>query len=122
VERAYVEAINYVRLDPELAVAKLQAIVDLYAEPGNDTGPTGRCLVLARRRLAELRASLAKQAAGELTVIEERLDAADAIRKRSPQTAETMYRAVVELYAGKPWAAAAVVRARKAIGERKKEN
>ena len=82
VERAYVEAINYVRLDPELAVVKLQAIVDLYAEPGNDAGPTGRCLVLARRRLAELRASLAKQAAGELTVIEERLDAADAIRKR----------------------------------------
>jgi serine/threonine-protein kinase len=117
VERAYVEALNYARLDPELGLAKLQAIVDLYAEPGNDAGPTGQCLVLARRRLAELRESLAKQAAGERALVEERLDAADALRSRSPQTARAMYQAVMELYAGKPWAAAIVGRARKALGE-----
>jgi serine/threonine-protein kinase len=120
VERAYVEAINYARLDPELGAAKLQAIVDLYAEPGNNAGPTGRCLVLAQRRLAELRDKLAKQSAGELALIEDRLDAADALRHSSPKSADAMYRAVVELYAGKPWAAAVVGRARTAIGEMKK--
>ena len=31
--RAYLEAMNYVRLDPEVGVAKLQAIVDLYDRP-----------------------------------------------------------------------------------------
>ena len=66
VEQACVEALNYARLDPELGMAKLQAIVDLYCERGNDAGPTARCLVLARRRLAELRDKLAKQAADEL--------------------------------------------------------
>ena len=82
--------------------------------PATRPGRPGRCLILARRRLAELRESLAKQATGELAVVEERLDAANALRNRSPQTARAMYQAVVELYAGKPWAAAAVGRARKA--------
>jgi hypothetical protein len=76
---------------------------------------------LAQRRLADLRDKLAKQSAAELTLVDERLDAADAQRTRSPKTAGAMYRAVMELYAGKPWAAAAVARARKALGEMKTE-
>ena len=40
IERAYVEAMNYVRLDPEIGMAKLQAILDLYEQPGRDSGPT----------------------------------------------------------------------------------
>ena len=38
IERAYSEAMNYVRLDPEIGVAKLQAIVDLYGQPGAQRG------------------------------------------------------------------------------------
>ena len=117
VERAYVEAVNYARLAPELGIAKLQALIDLYAEPTEDVGARGRCLELAQRRLAELRDTVAQQSAGELALIKDASDAADALRKRSPKAAEAMYRAVVELYAAKPWAAAAVRRARKALGE-----
>ncbi len=46
VERAYLEAINDDHLNPERAVTKLQALVDLYAQPKSDTGPTGECITL----------------------------------------------------------------------------
>ena len=44
-----------------------------------------------------------------------RLDEADNLRGTDPKRAESMYRAVIELYAQKPWAADAVRRAREAV-------
>ena len=48
-------------------------------------------------------------------MLQDRLDAADALRKSEPERAKAMYRAVVELYGEKPWAADAVRRARDAL-------
>ena len=45
----------------------------------------------------------------------DRLDEAAKIGRTDPQRAGKMYRAVVELYAGKPWAKEAVGRARDAM-------
>jgi len=115
IERAYLEAINYLRLDPELGRAKLQAIVDLYDRPGNDKEPEGQCLTLVRRRLAQLRQQSEKHAAEQLALLQERLDAADALRNTDPERAEAVYRAVIELYGHKQWAAAAVRRAQEAL-------
>ena len=107
---------NYVRLDPEIGMAKLQAIVDLYEQESHDGGPTEQeqCLKLAKRRLDQLREEMKKQVAEQLELLEDRLNAADALRPSNPQRAK-MYRAVVELYGEKPWAAEAVRRARQGL-------
>jgi hypothetical protein len=115
IERAYSEAMNYVRLDPEVGMAKLQAIVDLYGQADLDTGRSELCLILAGRRLTQLREEVKKRSAEQLSLLQNRLNAADTLWKSEPEQAKTMYRAVVELYCDKPWADDAVRRARKAL-------
>ena len=115
IERAYDEAMNYVRLAPEIGVARLQAIVDLYDRPGHRGGASEQCLILAKRRLATLREEIKKRSDKQLHLLESRLADADALRQDDPKRAEAMYRAAIELYADKPWAAEAVARARDAL-------
>jgi hypothetical protein len=115
IERAYLEAINYARLDPERGAVKLQALVDLYDHRTDLSGPTGHCLELARRRLEKLREQLAEAAPDHLALIQGRLDQADALQQDEPQRAREIREAVVELYRGKPWAAEAVRRAEEAL-------
>ena len=90
IERAYVEAMNYVRLDPEIGMAKLQAIVDLYEQPGRDAGPTEqeRCLILAKRRLDQLREEMKKRVTEQLELLQDRLNAADALRQTDPRAGQ----------------------------------
>ena len=113
--RAYLEAMNYVRLDPEVGAAKLQAIVDLYDRPGHNTGSSGECLILVQRRLTQLRDEIKRRTAEQVDLLQDRLKAADDLRRGEPERAEAMYRAVVELYSQKPWAADVVRRAREAL-------
>jgi serine/threonine-protein kinase len=109
------EAMSYAKLDPEAGMAKLQAIVDLYGQQGRATDQNEICLRLARLQLARLRKQVEKRSAEQLLLLEERVKAADDLQKTDPRQAKTMYQAVVELYADKPWAAAAVRHARDAI-------
>ncbi|MBN2023774.1 MAG: protein kinase [Pirellulales bacterium] len=115
IESAYLEACNYVWLDPALGARKLRALVDLYEHESGDRGPTAQCLELARRRLAQMETELAGSSADHLAMIETRLDQADGLRETDPDKARKMYEAVVELYRDKPWAAQAVQRAEAAI-------
>lgn len=115
IERAYLEAIRYIRLNKELGATRLRAIVDLFGRPGDDAEPTGQCLILARRQLEKLKKETGKFVVEQLDLLNERLDAADALLPSDPDRAKEMYRAVVILYAEKPWAADAVRRARDAI-------
>ncbi|MEN6458169.1 MAG: serine/threonine-protein kinase [Thermoguttaceae bacterium] len=115
IDRAYLEAINYIQLNPEIGLRKLEAIVNLYDRPGAENQPTGQCLTLVRRRLADLRQELAKQSAQQLETLGDRLTAADALRTKDPARARKMYEAVIELYGEKAWAEPAVRRAREAL-------
>ena len=115
VEQAYLDALNYSRLNPELGMAKFQALIDLYGEPANAAGPAGQCLELARRQLARLREQFEPLAVEQLNEVKKRLDRADQLRRAEPERAQAMYRAVIELYASKPWAAGAVRRARESL-------
>jgi eukaryotic-like serine/threonine-protein kinase len=115
IEQAYSEAMNYAKLDPELGAAKLQAILDLYRDSERNSEANEQCLVLAQRRLTQLREEIKKRAAQQIDLIEKRLKAADALRKSEPERAEAMYRAVVELYSDKPWAADVVHRAHESL-------
>ncbi len=118
IEQLYLEAITIARYDPVRGMAKLQAIVDLNNQPGDNAGPAGQCLTLAKRKLAQLQHQVKKNASDQLIALKERLQAADAMRAGDPETAQAMYRAVVELYSEKPWAAEAVALARKALNEK----
>jgi len=115
IERAYLEALRYLRLDKELGTAKLQAIVHLYGQHGSENEPTGQCLALVRRQLEKIEQETEKYAQDQLYLLFERLDAADKLSAEDPERAKEMYRAVIVLYADKPWAEAAVGRARNAL-------
>jgi hypothetical protein len=115
VQRAYLDAIHHAQLDPEAGMAKFRALVDLYGGEAH-AGPTGQCVELARRRLAELEQRVESVGAEIAELLQRRLDEADSLRASDPQRARAMYRAVLDLYAGKPWAAEAVGRAREALG------
>ncbi|MCR4412297.1 MAG: serine/threonine protein kinase, partial [Thermoguttaceae bacterium] len=49
IERAYMRAVHAAQADPEEGMARLQALIDLYSDRDNQSGPTGECLELARR-------------------------------------------------------------------------
>jgi eukaryotic-like serine/threonine-protein kinase len=112
---AYLEAVNSGRSNPELGMAKLQALVDLYEASKDDATLTSQYLTLARQRLAQLQKQVEERAKPQLELIGERLGVADSLRQDDPERAGKMYRAVIELYGDKPWAAQAVGRAREAL-------
>jgi serine/threonine-protein kinase len=122
VERAYVDALNYSRLDPDRGMLKFQALIDLYKERPGLAGPAGECLELAQRQLARLREQIEATAAEHLGQLQDRLDRADQIRKSDPARAEAMYRAAIVLYGDKQWAAQAVRRAKEALNDKEKPN
>jgi serine/threonine-protein kinase len=117
IERAYLEALNYAWLDPARGARKMKALIELYGHESDDSGPTGQCLELARRRLAQLEEELNSTTVDHLALIASRLDEAEKLRASNPEKAKSMFEAVIELYAEKPWAADAVRRARKDLGE-----
>ena len=115
IEQAYIEADNYAWLDPEIGARKLQALIDLYGRDSEITGPTGQCLELARRQLDKLHEEIDKSNPEHLKRINSRLDLADKLSKSEPEEAMSIWKAVVELYSQKPWAAEAVRRAEEAM-------
>jgi hypothetical protein len=72
---------------------------------------------LARRKLEKLRKDVAAYAQEHRDRIASQLDRADAIAADEPQTAQKIWRAVIELYDGKPWATDFVVQAREKLAE-----
>ncbi len=120
VEQAYLDALNYARLDPQRGMTKLQALLDLYGDQLAAAAHAGQCAELARRRLAQLKEQFNAPAGDCNKFLAERLDEADRLGRTDPERAKTIYRAVIELYARKPWAAAAVRRARDALGSEQK--
>jgi len=115
IEQAYLEAYNYTRLDPTLGAKKLRALIALYGHKTPRSGPTGQCLELARRKLAQIEEELDRSRADHLAMIQARLDHADELRQSKPDEARRMYEGTIELYGGKPWAAEPVRRAQQSL-------
>lgn len=121
VEQMYLEAISYERLNPTHAAAQLQALLDLYNHSNgkkSQNEANQSCLAAARLRLEELQREVGRIAGAQLVAIGERLDEADSLREKQRDRATVIYRAVVQLYSDKPWAAKAVARAQKALDEK----
>jgi hypothetical protein len=121
IERAYVEALNYMRIEPELGIAKLNAMIALYdnrqdrTKPFDTTGPTGMCLELARRRLEQMRLIMQVSTADDLNLIRKQLAKADEIEPADPDRAREMRQAAIDFYGNKPWAEPVLEEARRAL-------
>jgi len=115
IERAYLEAINYASIDPDRGLAKLRALVELYSDRTDLSGPAGKCLELARRRYERLSQQLAVPSEDSREEVEGRLRRAEEIRQENPDAARSILHGLIELYQDKPWAAEAVAQARAAL-------
>ena len=118
IERAYLDAVSYSKLNPETAAERLAALVDLYGGDASLSGEDAESIKLARWQLQQLRDQIREQADAELRLINARLDKADSLDHNDPAAARAMREAVVKLYRDKPWAAAAVERADAALAAR----
>ena len=109
---------NYARLNPQLAVEKLTAIVDLYRGDVKLSSSDAEALLLTKHKLDLLRGQIGEQLAVETRLLAERLDAADQLQASDPAEARMIRSAVVELYRDKPWAGALGERAQAALAVR----
>jgi len=117
-ERLYGAALRLAETDPDRAAALLEALAALYADQPRGAadapsaaGASPSWLLLAHRKLEELRAQAAAAAATQLPELRERLAVAERLRSEQPATARSIARALVTLYADKPWAADVVQKA-----------
>jgi len=113
-ERAYLEATQLAATNPRRAMAKLEALLEVFSV-GQLTDSDHRCLKLAREQLGQLQAKNQGVATADLKEILRRLDDADQLSQDDPDRAQAVRRGVIELYGDKPWAESAVTRARAAL-------
>jgi serine/threonine-protein kinase len=114
-ELDYMEAMNYLSLDPERAINRLQAVVDLYGSAGDPSERTTECVELARRELQQLRLQAAKTVPQYLALINSNLRKAEQLRASAPEQAQAIWRSIVTLYGDKPWATEQVAKAKAAL-------
>jgi serine/threonine protein kinase len=118
VEVLYLKAMNTTRWSPEEAIQTLESLIKLYGTSDRSSEADDRrvkCVELAERQLAQLRADVAELTTRELASIRERLAAADKLAKAEPDQARQIYQAIIELYAAEPWATAAVAEAKQKL-------
>jgi eukaryotic-like serine/threonine-protein kinase len=117
IQRDYVEAIGLAGTSPQRAIAKLQAILEVYGQSAGPPEATAQFLELTRRKLKQLEEQSQHEAPEYLAVIDAGLKEAERIRSTEPAKAQAIWSGIVELYADKPWAADRVARAKAALSE-----
>jgi hypothetical protein len=129
IEQFYLAGLVMADSDAARAQVILSDMIDLYdplgvtadgqVATGNDrsalTEEDRQWLVLARKELAKLAEKTSDEAKQQLPAVKERLAAAKVVARNHPEKAERMYRAIISLYDGEPWAAEAVSTARKSL-------
>lgn len=113
VQRAYLDATQDRRTNPELTVLRLQALIDVFGDPPDSSPQDQGYLQLARRQLEQFRRTIERASGHQLEALEERIKFADGLRKSNPRRAEAIWRGIVDLYGDKPWASEAVASAKR---------
>jgi ABC-type transporter MlaC component len=108
--RAYLQALQKSRTDQEGAAVQMQAIIDLFS--GMPDKEAQQYVELAKADLVSLNKQIDQRRKESLQLLNSRLQDADNLSKTDPEAAQAIYRAIVILYADKPWAAAIVDQAR----------
>ena len=118
IERDYMEAVSHSASNPDLAIARLRAIIDMYGAPtGNDRDRERQILQLAERQLKRLNEQVQEQAPAYLKIIDRRLAHANEIKRETPLESTRIWQSIIVLYGDKPWAADRVEMARAALAE-----
>jgi len=133
IEQQFVDAVRLSETDPQEAVLRFAALVDLYDEEGlgepSPEASRGReaevegqrrqlrrqCVELARRQLERLRSRLNRTASAHRQVLQQQLRRAEQLLQTDPKRAQRIWRALVVLYGDKPWAADLVAQAKQRI-------
>lgn len=135
VEVLYLDAMEKSSTAPRDAIALLETLIALYGVNASavDSGDANSetmsreeraaaerragCVALAQRQLDGLREDVAQLETREIAAVHERLATAAKLSASQPATAREMYRAVVTLYNGQPWAAEIVSEAHAALNK-----
>lgn len=114
-ERAFVEANRLADTDPEAALRRLGAVVTLYSPEAEHSRPASELLQLARQRIETLRKDLIRRQSQDLAAIQLQLQRATELARENPALSRSIWQAVVDLYADKPWASEVVGQARRLL-------
>ncbi len=113
-ERLYTEATSLAVADPEAAIVKLQALVDVYDDPVA-TAESREFVELAKKEIDRLKAQVTEFSAVHRKLIAEQLARAEKLKGAEPTAARKIWSGIVELYGNKPWAADEVQRAKEKL-------
>ncbi|HVT28148.1 MAG TPA: hypothetical protein VHE81_09040, partial [Lacipirellulaceae bacterium] len=139
-EQLYLQAVGLAESSPDKSLAMLKSLVNLYGADIRADGPppaaatankanqgrdiatrTTHVVQLARRRIGTLQADLAQDRKRQLADLTERLAVAETLSKTDPARAAAMYRAIIDLHHGEPWADEVVAKARSRLAELNKK-
>lgn len=115
IQRAYVEAKRQLLIDPEVALAKFSALIDVYDDDSTDSDVTRHYVKLARQQRDRVQKQIDSYAPEGRKLVESRIARAAEVAADNPTLARRIYRGVIELYGEKPWAADLVAQARAAL-------
>jgi eukaryotic-like serine/threonine-protein kinase len=104
VEQALLESIAWERTSPEKAVARLEAIIQVYGSDTSATPTQQHYVELARRELAALRERVTRGHEEHRQILAARLAEARRLADDDPQQAAAICHGMVTLYGDKPWA------------------
>lgn len=130
-EREYAAALGEVRSNPELAMRKFRAILDLYGDgvpkeldhstiydrERHFTTSAEQAVELARRRLILLQKEMDGIIESQLELLNARLETAEEFQKTDPERAKAIREAILELYSDRPWAVPIIERAQMDLAE-----
>lgn len=117
VERSYLEAVQLMSADPQGALERFQALVDVYGGTVDTTLSTleqktvEQCLELAKKQAEVLAADVQKINQQQKTAIRRQLERADKMAGTDPAGARRIWQGIVTLYGNKTWASDLVAQA-----------
>ncbi len=117
VEEAYLDAMSLENENPDEAVIKLQALVDVYGGKAGLDEDDQRCIKLCREQRDRLADVQTAKHIEDVKALNAQLDRADEMRQKQPEQATKIYRGIIELYGKKPWARKVVNRAEASASE-----
>ncbi len=116
VKRLYTEAKRYTAINPELALAKFTALIDVY-DDDQASEATRVWIKKARVQQKQLQTRIQQYVADGQSLLESRLAKAAEIAPSDPAAARKIYQGIVALYDEKPWAAEFVEQAKTALAK-----
>ncbi len=115
IQRAYTEAKRLVLLNPELALAKFAALIDVYDDGDASSEVTRHYLRLARQQHNRVQKQMDAYVDDGRKLVESRIAKAAQIAADNPALARKIYSGIIELYGEKSWAADLVEQAKAAL-------